>query len=154
MGVLLVFSTKYSNSELRYTTSCIIHNGSTDIIQTVIDTGAKYTCYTADSFLNIDLNEDNFRNSGYKILGGFVNIPVDDGSNSGAVKFYAYTVSTFTIGNINLGKQTIWLTFDRKIKDNILGMDMLEKVAFMQYENESTMYFFKDRKELRNYIST
>ena len=87
----------------------------------VFDTGAKYTCC---SYKNIDrnLNEKDFENIEAKILGGIV---------SGAgIKFYRYHTRQFTVGNINLGEQDIWITFDSLATDDVLGMDLIQNVFY------------------------
>ena len=68
------------------------------------------------------------------------------------MKFYEYTVKQFTIGTIDIGERAIWITFDSRISDNVLGMDILKSVAYLQYENSNELIFFKDRQELKAYV--
>lgn len=50
----------------------------------------------------------------------------------------------FTIGNIDLGKQDIWITFDERVTDTVLGMDILQQVIFTANPYNRKMYFCKD----------
>ncbi len=116
-------------------------------MDTIVDTGAMYTCYKADQF-NEDLNESQFHDSECKYIGGFVKAyPAD-----GAVKFYSYKVKQFTIGTIDIGTRNIWITFDKRINDNVLGMDLLKAVAYLQYENSEELLFFKNKDELKAFV--
>ncbi len=142
-----MFSTKCEN--LRYVITCIVNQDSINLVDTIVDTGAMHTCYKAE-LINEDLTENSLSVANTHFIGGFV-----DGANiDRAVKFYEYTVSQFTIGTVNLGEQKIWVTFDDRISDNVLGMDLLRKVAFLQLEHDDRLYFFKDRLELAKSIET
>lgn len=141
----LVFSTKCDN--LRYVVTCIINQDAINLVDTIVDTGAMYTCYKAE-LINEELKEEGFLEADMRYIGGFV-----EGSNADrAVKFYEYEVAQFTIGTVDLGKQKIWVTFDDRISDNVLGMDMLHKTAFLQFEKSNRLYFFNDRMELAKSI--
>ena len=65
--------------------------------------------------------------------------------------FYRYDVRQFTVGNIDMGSQTIWVTFDPNITDSILGTDILQQTTFLHRKNND-LIFFSDENELRNYI--
>lgn len=130
---------------MRYVPTCIVNHSIVKPIDSIIDTGAMFTCYFA-KVLDKNLTENLFENSEYKIISGFVDTQINS-------KFYKYKVKQFTIGNIDLGSQVIWITFDNRITDNIVGMDILSQVTFLQYANTNIMYFFKDKKELDTFVS-
>ena len=48
--------------------------------------------------------------------------------NGVTVRFYKYHLRQFTIGNINMKEQDIWITFDERITNIILGMDILKQI--------------------------
>lgn len=60
------------------------------------------------------------------------------------LKFYRLSLQQFTIGNIN---QDIWITFDERITDIILGMDILKQVIMITNPCEEKVYFCKDWKD-------
>ena len=43
-----------------------------------------------------------------------------------SVKFYRYRLKQFTIGNIDMGPQDIWITFNERVTDIVLGMDIYD----------------------------
>lgn len=43
-----------------------------------------------------------------------------------AVQLYKYQLKQFTIGNIDLGEQYIWITFDERVTDIIWGQDIFK----------------------------
>lgn len=40
------------------------------------------------------------------------------------VVFYRCSLKQFTIGNINIGEQDIWITFGKRVAETVLGMDI------------------------------
>ncbi len=127
----------YSTSikDNRYQIQCLAVSDKIRSAKFVIDTGAKFTCchYTA---INIDILKENLLFYETKFLGGFVKgLPV---------KFYRYRLKQFTIGNIDLGKRDIWLTFDDRVTDTVLGMDILQEVIFTANPYDKRIYFCKD----------
>lgn len=77
-----------------------------------------------------ELNLDNFIFTSHaewtiriNILSGIV--------NRVAVRFYRYHLKQFTIGNIDMKGQDIWLTFDERVTDIISGMDILKQVIMI-----------------------
>lgn len=115
-------------------------------LELLVDTGAMYTCCNY-SCINADLYEKDFSNAEYKVLGGFV-----DG-NEVASKFYRYPVKQFTIGNIDLGERDIWITFDERVTDAVLGTDILESIDYVHMKNSYRILFFKDYNEMLDYIN-
>lgn len=132
---------------LRYVVTCILNQDGISLLDTIVDTGAMYTCYRADQ-VGEELSEDQFCDGESKSIGGFV-----DGQNVvNAVKFYKYDVKQFAVGTIDLGSTSIWITFDERVSDNVLGMDILNKVAFLQYDNSDELLLFADKAELQKYV--
>lgn len=140
-----MYSTNCSNG-LRYTVTCIINQSVIRLVDTIVDTGAKFTCYRA-RLIDSSLTEEQMMGKIHKDIGGFV----DGERKSNTVRVYQYCVNQFTIGNIDLGKRNIWVTFDQRVKDNVLGMDILRSVNFLQYANMDELLFFGSITELRTY---
>ena len=114
---------------------CITLLEQMQIVKFIVDTGAKFTCcnYTTVGF---DICEENFTGNETKFLGGFV--------KGEPVKFYKCKMKQFTIGNIDMGGQDIWVTFDERVTDTVLGMDILQQVIFTANPYNKRMYFCKD----------
>ena len=113
-----MYSTSF-HSSFRYVVVCLAVHRAVKAVETIVDTGAVYTCYMAHS-IDPDLAESDLQENTHKDFGGFV-----DG-NSRVVRFYQYQLKQFTIGNIDMGPQSIWVTFDknhrkaRMIKEQVL----------------------------------
>lgn len=74
--------------------------------------------------------EKEFADHEVKIIGGFV-----EGTG---VKFYRCRLKQFTIGNIDMKAQDMWITFDKRVKETVLGMDILKQVIIINpYEQKS-----------------
>lgn len=142
-----MYSTRFDD-ELRYIVTCITNQSVVRMIETIVDTGAKYTCYRA-SFIDDHLTESDVSESPYVDIGGFV----DGDKRKNAVRFYRFPVKQFTIGNIDLGGRDIWITFDERVKDNVLGMDILQSICFLQYSDSKELVFFTDRDEMKGYVN-
>lgn len=140
MGERLVYSTKLNLKILRYTARCIVNANGTKFVDFLVDTGAKYTCA---GYLSIDstLKEDDFQDAEFKILGGIV--------EGYTIKFYKYSIRQFTIGTINLGKRDIWITFDERVSDDVLGMDCLKDVFFLHNPSRQEMSFADSITDIR-----
>ncbi|MBQ7558091.1 MAG: hypothetical protein IJT00_08505 [Lachnospiraceae bacterium] len=132
---------------LRYSITCILNRDRIALVDTIVDTGALYTCYKAEQ-IDENLSEEQFKDAERKTIGGFI------GGKYGSdfVVFYRYDVRQYTIGTIDLGEKTIWVTFDKRVNDNVLGMDILRSVSYLQYEGSDELVFFKDRDELREFV--
>lgn len=131
-----MYSTKLKNE--RFSVDCIAFLGKVRIVQFVVDTGAMFTCCNYKSF-DKNLKEKDLTGCEEKNLGGFV--------EGIGVKFYKVSLSQFTIGNINLNKQDIWVTFDKRVKETILGMDILQQVIFTANPYNKKIYFCKDSND-------
>ncbi len=110
----------------------------------IIDTGAPYTsCYY--KCVNPMLREQNLVGS-YKssVFGGYV-------GGVGVVQ-YLYPVNHFYLGSLDLGKQEVWVTFDKRASANLLGMDLLQQLRFMQCENSKKLLIFRDDNDFIDYL--
>lgn len=43
-----------------------------------------------------------------------------------------------------MGEQDIWITFDKRVTDTVLGMDVLQKIIFTVNSYDKRIYFCKD----------
>lgn len=66
-----------------------------------------------------------------------------------SVRFYKHHLQQFTIGNIDMGEQDIWITFDKRVTDIILGMDILKQVIMITNPYDQKIYFCKDAEDYR-----
>lgn len=107
----------------------------TRIIQFVVDTGAMFTCCNYTAFAS-ELHEEALAGSETKFFGGLV--------KGAPVKFYKCRMKQFTVGNIDMGEQDIWITFDNRVTDTVLGMDILQQVIFTANPYNKRLYFCKD----------
>lgn len=127
----------YSTSirDNRYQIQCIVVSDKIRSAKFIVDTGAKFTCchYTS---IDWRLHEERLEGKELKLLGGFV--------KGSPVKFYRFGLSQFTIGNIDMGKQDIWITFDERVTDTVLGMDILQQIIFIANPYNKKIYFCKD----------
>lgn len=137
-----MYSTKLD--ENRYHATCLAVLDKVSMLELCIDTGAKYTCCSYND-INNDLQEQDFENCDFKYFGGFV--------EGVFMKFYKYPVNQFTIGNIDIKQQNIWITFDNRVNDAVLGMDILKQITFLSMGNLGNLIFFKEIKELQEYVA-
>lgn len=113
------------------------------IFKAVFDTGAKYTVIRASS-ISDELCEENFVNNECKYLSGVV---------SGVIfKIYKVHLKQMTLHKIDIKEQDIWITFDDSVGNDILGMDVISKVAFYYDNKLQCMNVFEDISDLRHYI--
>lgn len=138
-----MYSTKLMNR--RYEVECISISRTLKIRRFIVDTGAMYSCCYY-SVIDDELQELEVSNRKTKYFGGLV---------SGAVvKFYEYPLRQFTIGNIDMGACNIWITFDKRVADRVLGLDILKDVIFLNRPNLEEMIFFKNEADCKGYIQT
>ncbi len=140
-------------SNLRYAVTCLIlkENDKTEWPSwgdVIIDTGAQRTAYQA-SFISTKLLEEDFKNNEAIAIGGFV----DGDKKQQKAVFYKLRVAKFNLGNIELQDQDIWITFDKRVTQNVVGMDILRQLSFLQIENNDELIFFDNARELADYIS-
>ena len=128
-----MYNTNMMNN--RYVVRCLRVSTDVKAINFIVDTGAKFSCCNYE-LINGNLEEKELSGNKIKWIGGFVK---GDG-----VKFYQYRLKQFTIGNIDMGIQDIWITFDERVTDTVLGMDMLQKIIFTANPYNKKIYFCKD----------
>ena len=118
----------------RYYVHCVTVLNRPKVMQFLFDTGAKYTCCSFRA-LDDDLKEEDFSDALTKDLGGFV--------AGSAMRFYQCQLKQFSIGTIDLGRQSIWITFDKRISDSVLGMDIIKDIAFKNSPGDHVLYLEK-----------
>ena len=122
--------------------NCITYHSYPKITEFIFDTGAKFTCCSYD-VIDDRLTETDFRAQEHKDLGGFI--------SGSAMRFYRLRLRQFTVGNIDLGPRNVWITFDDRISDSVLGMDVLKDVIFLNPTAEGQVRLFSTREELACY---
>ena len=133
-----MYSTKLKPDNDRYIAKCIVNSSGPKVIDFVVDTGAKYTCC---NYLSVDpkLKEADYSDKEYKLLGGIIEGEV--------LRVYRYNASQFTIGSVDMSKQSIWITFDERATDDVIGMDILKQIHYYQDADNNEMYFSQDKRE-------
>lgn len=119
----------------RYLVRCLTVAKEVNINTFVVDTGAKFTCCNC-RFIDQTIQENEFSGCDARFISGFV--------KGEFVKFYQYSLRQFSIGNIDMGQQKIWVTFDARITDMVLGMDILKQLILISSPYDQKMYFCKD----------
>ena len=119
----------------RYLIRCLAVSKEISANNFVVDTGAILTCCNS-GFLDEKIQEKDVLGHETKAIGGLV--------SGSAVKFYKYPLKQFTIGNIDMGKQDIWITFDDRVTDIVLGMDILKQILIIINPYDQKIYFCKD----------
>lgn len=130
----MIYTSKLKDK--RFVPVCIVNkNGNFALVDTLFDTGALYTCYNISS---LRLNYNDIKHCKKKYING-----IDDKTNS-VVTLYEYRVTQFIIGNLNLGTQTIWVSPDNSLGNNVLGMDIISRIGFIKKLNEDKLYIYND----------
>jgi len=118
----------------------------------VYDTGAQHTCIPAMS-IDPTLNEEDFKNEDIIIIGGI--IKEESGyTTDNTVTCYRMPVRDFYLGNIHITGVDVWVAFDARITDSVVGMDILSRVTRLGIAYSGKEIFFKDTTELLNYVLT
>ncbi|MDE7478103.1 MAG: retroviral-like aspartic protease family protein [Lachnospiraceae bacterium] len=131
-----MYNTNMMNN--RYVVRCLRVSADVKAINFIVDTGAKFSCCNYE-LINGNLEEKELSGNKIKWIGGFI--------KGYGVKFYQYRLKQFTIGNIDMGIQDIWITFDERVTDTVLGMDMLQKIIFTANPYNKKIYFCKDAED-------
>lgn len=134
-----MYSTNIRHDRCRL--DCIAVSDEVAIEKFIVDTGAKYTCCNY-WFIDENLSESSLKNKEMKKIGGMV--------EGETVDFYRFPLRQFTIGNIDMGEQDIWITFDERVTDIILGMDILKKIVMIINPYDQKIYFCKDIDDYNN----
>jgi len=128
----------------RITVQCnLLGNGRIKFISAIYDTGAKYSCFCASNVYSA-IKENNMLNKETKIISGFV--------GGEAAKFYRIPVDRLAVGNIDLGQQHIWITFDENVTTNVIGYDIISQVARTSLLKSGEECFFSTNEELFQYV--
>lgn len=129
----MVYSTNIKDN--RCIVDCLVVSRKVSMEKFVVDTGTKFTCC---SYKVIDgqLKEKELCDCEERYIGGLV--------EGHFLKFYKLQLGQFTIGNIDMNQQNIWITFDERITDIILGMDILKQIIMITYPYNQQVYFCKD----------
>ena len=134
MEVQQVYSTSISANKCLV--ECIAVLDKVRAVKFIIDTGVMFTCCNY-MFFDVHMEEEDYKET--KILGRFVKgLPVN---------FYKCSLKQFTIGNIDMGRQDIWITFDKRVTDIVLGLDILKQVIMITNSYEQKVYFCKDAED-------
>lgn len=129
----------------RVTVQCnILNDHRLKFIDAIYDTGARYTCFQA-YLLDSNLLEDGFSDYESKLLSGFV--------GNDASRFYRFPIERFAFGNIDIGKQDIWITFDERVTSNVVGYDIIKQITRASIAGSDRECFFMNVSELKDYIS-
>ena len=91
-----MYSTKLNNN--RFIIPCIVVSSVIRRTSFVVDTGAMFTCCHYAN-INSSLKQKDVCHSEKRILSGFV--------KGSSIIFYKYKLKQLTIGNIDLGEQSI-----------------------------------------------
>lgn len=136
-----MYSTNIKNN--RFYMKCISVVDNVNVIECIVDTGAFYTAFTANMFQNLP-DKKHMIDEGYEVkyLGGFV--------KSNKIKFYKVPVKQFTIGNINLRAQNIWVTFSMDVTESVLGMDILKQITFFHIADGGRLYFLDENEKIED----
>ena len=130
----------------RITVQCnMLKSGKLKFIRAVYDTGAKYSCFRA-SYISSYLNEESLTGHEEKLLAGFV--------GTVASKFYQFHVERLALGNVDLGAQEIWITFDENVTTNVIGYDILSQVTRASLAHSGVELFFSSYDEFKQYIES
>lgn len=117
---------------------CITVGKDINMVQFIVDTGAMFTCCNY-KFFDVHIKEETLKRNETRFLGGFV--------KGLSVIFYKCKLKQFTIGNLDMGKQDIWITFDKRVTDSVLGMDILKQVILITNPYDQKVYFCKDAED-------
>ena len=137
----LVYSTKLKSSTRRYVAKCIVNRNGPSVVDFVVDTGAKYTCCSSMS-IGVKLSKEQLTGIESKLLGGMI--------SGSTLRVYKYHVQQFSVGTVDMGEQDIWITFDPRATDDVLGMDILRNSFFLQDADKEELYFSRSLDELKN----
>ena len=132
-----------SKSKNKYIVECMILSEFPRIVSFMVDTGATYTCCSAAN-IDTSFREEIFKGHEFRIFGGIV-------PNIG-IKFYKYHAKQFTIGTVDSGERDIWITFDKMATLDLLGIDILQDIAYFHNPQKKELYFYQDLEEMQNHI--
>lgn len=118
-----------------------VHSKAYPVYGFIVDTGAPqtvcdYSC--VDQLLSEQVVSMKCKSA---YFGGYIGYS--------GVKHYLYPVEHFYLGNIDLGRQEVWVTFDGNANANLLGLDLLQQLRFMQCKDTKQLLIFKDDADIK-----
>ena len=118
-------------------------------IRCVYDTGAMYTVIQASS-LGFDRDYESvlMRTADVKYIGGLIG---SKGEDKLYAKYYGMEIESLALGNIILKNVKIWVTFSDSVIDDIIGMDIIQRVQ--TYIDCGNIYITNNKNELINFIT-
>lgn len=137
-----MYNTRLKNN--RYMMNCITMLNNPQVVEFVVDTGAIFTCCHYQE-IDDSLKEDDFKDAPAKLIGGIV--------AGSAIRLYECPLKQMTVGNLDLRDQSIWITFDDRLSDNVLGMDILKQILFSSFPDDRKLVLFQDRNEALQYLA-
>lgn len=135
------------NNENRILVQCNWVNDNRNYVrlQAVYDTGAMYTCIDVNA-ISIKYKEADFVNAQFIYISGI------NGADD-KIKCYKKHIDQFYLGNILIPGVDIWITFDKRITDSVVGVDILSRVNILGIANSNEVLFFKEVADLIKYIN-
>lgn len=115
----------------------------------VYDTGAQQTCMPAMA-IDPKLSEEDFKDADTITVGGIIKDESGYTDNNTLI-CYRMPVRDFYLGNIHITGVDIWVTFDERITDSVVGMDILSRVTRLGIALSGRELFFKDIGEMIDY---
>lgn len=137
-----MYSTSLKND--RYLTRCLVSAKDINMVNFIIDTGARFTCCNY-KLVDESMREERLADCEMKLIGGFI--------KGEYVKFYRYWLKQFTIGNVDMEAQAVWVTFDGRVTDNVLGMDILKQIILITNPYNQKIYFCKNIQDYQQNIN-
>ena len=137
-----MFSVK--NSGNSYKVKCMLNKDPYSTISFYVDTGSDITVVNGDALgYLVDNNQiiNDTPKENIKIIGGIV---LDKENNSQYTAIvYKYHVSSFTLHeDVVLYGVDIWVVFDKKFTNNLLGVDILHKLLYLNNPMSDSLVFF------------
>ncbi len=137
-----MFSVK--NSGNSYKVKCMLNKDPYSTISFYVDTGSDITVVNGDALgYLVDKNQiiNDTPKENIKIIGGIV---LDKENNSQYIAIaYKYHVSSFILHeDVVLYGVDIWVIFDKKFTNNLLGVDILHKLLYLNNPMSDSLVFF------------
>lgn len=126
-------------------------NGKFSKLLCVFDTGAKFTAIQDVSIKIRNLNATNIFYTGEdKMLSGFVSSGDRNNKLKYSILFHKVIVSKLSISNIVFNNIPIWVTFDKRATNDVLGMNIISKLY--TFIGDGEVYITNNRNELIEFM--
>lgn len=129
----------------RYIATCTTLD-NISFIEAIIDTGAMCTVFEA-KLIDSKINENSINYTDKKQIGGFID-------TLKPIEIFKIKVRKLVIESIILNDVYIWITFDNRVSDNIIGMDILEHLNLLQIADTNKLSIYSKKEELLNNINS